>query len=479
MGGLGLDFFAFYSRARQAFGLVFMAMLVMSLALSNLGCAMSIAKRYPRATIFKVCVHSPGTTLDATHWIYTDDGVVSNVQEELFDEAARHYGKIFEFNARAPSTSVLWLPTPHDELKCSAGVLPSREEIEKAARSSLVMSAEARAELVDLVEKTCDSARKAGLNPQLVGQNVGPAPPILGRGNPAFVKRVQRLLGIEPIPELEPAKPPRSDPPVRMLDDPATETVRGLASGVTIGMVPFGAVGSQVLIEGDVLPSGTPDARKGKAIGEIAVGMGQIVVGCTGTVVGGGATLTGGGAGVGIPVVVVSAPMALNGVITACNGLRSCVIELWRADESQAPTVTTPPPAAGMRPREAPPPPPTAKAPPAGKTATNAADSAAKRAAPSGQLHHGISERVFEALEKRAKLKGVFKLRDPQFTARAATLEDHNGYQKWHVELDRQIVNYINETPDLDPKKFASWLYKRYSEPDLLKRFPGGLGANK
>jgi hypothetical protein len=101
------------------------------------------------------------------------------------------------------------------------------------------------------------------------------------------------------------------------------------------------------------------------------------------------------------------------------------------------------------------------------------------RVRPSGQLHHGISEAVHKALEKHEKLKGVFKLRDPQFTARAATPKDHNGYQRWHKDLDEEVVRYINGTRDLDPKKFAAWLYKRYKQPDLAERFPGGLGTNK
>jgi hypothetical protein len=84
-----------------------------------------------------------------------------------------------------------------------------------------------------------------------------------------------------------------------------------------------------------------------------------------------------------------------------------------------------------------------------------------------------------KALEKHDKLKGVFKFRDSRFTARAATLKDHNGYQDWHVKLDEEVAKFIEKTKDLDPKKFESWLGKRYRQPDLAKRFPGGLGANK
>lgn len=138
-----------------------------------------------------------------------------------------------------------------------------------------------------------------------------------------------------------------------------------------------------------------------------------------------------------------------------------------------------PSPPAGV----APPPPPAVKppaaAPAAANTATSGLGAAATRAVPNGQLHHGISDAVHKALERHEKLKGLYKLRDPRFTARAATLEDHNGYQKWHQNLDDEVVEYIEKTPGLDPKKFESWLGKRYRKSDLAERFPGGLGENK
>lgn len=126
---------------------------------------------------------------------------------------------------------------------------------------------------------------------------------------------------------------------------------------------------------------------------------------------------------------------------------------------------------------------PTPAETPPSTVGTNAAPSVAKTIAgatePNGQLHHAISERVFAAIQKNDKLKGSFKLRDSQFTARAANLEAHNGYQKWHEELDKEIVAKIEAKEFLSAKDFAVWLYKRYKQPDLVKRFPNGLGANQ
>ncbi len=143
-----------------------------------------------------------------------------------------------------------------------------------------------------------------------------------------------------------------------------------------------------------------------------------------------------------------------------------------------APRNPTPAPATEAPAPAAPPaaPPQVAKAPP---TAGNATTAAATQATPTGQMHHAISKRVYDALQERPLLKGHFKERDPQFTARAATAEDHKGYQKWHIDLDKEVVQFIEETENLDPKKFAAWLQKRYRQPDLKKRFPEGLGSEK
>lgn len=116
---------------------------------------------------------------------------------------------------------------------------------------------------------------------------------------------------------------------------------------------------------------------------------------------------------------------------------------------------------------------------PKGKTGFFSIISRALQKAPAvkleGQLHHVISKKVYMALEKHHTLKGLYKLRDPRFTARAATLEDHRGYQTWHRKLDNDIADVLNKNKYMTRKEFEAWLHKRYSKPDLARRFPAGI----
>jgi len=96
-----------------------------------------------------------------------------------------------------------------------------------------------------------------------------------------------------------------------------------------------------------------------------------------------------------------------------------------------------------------------------------------------GQLHHAISKAVFDALDQQPTLKGVYKLRDSRFTTRAAKPGDHVGYQRWHRDLDREIVELLFKHPNWTPKQFEAWLVRRYKKPDLARRFPDGLRSPK
>ncbi|NMC34790.1 MAG: hypothetical protein GYA36_20395, partial [Veillonellaceae bacterium] len=113
-----------------------------------------------------------------------------------------------------------------------------------------------------------------------------------------------------------------------------------------------------------------------------------------------------------------------------------------------------------------------------GKLARYAAkygDLAARRAAATGQIHHPISKAVFKALERHPILKGHYRPRDPRFTTQAIDKAAHKGYQRWHRVLDDEVAMWVNEHQDATPKQFESWLRWRYSQPDLLERFPNGF----
>ncbi len=93
-----------------------------------------------------------------------------------------------------------------------------------------------------------------------------------------------------------------------------------------------------------------------------------------------------------------------------------------------------------------------------------------------GQVHHVISAGVHRALERHPILRGQYQSRDSRFTTRAANKEAHNGYQKWHRQLDREVESWIKDpvNKSTTPQQFEGWLRWRYSQPDLLERFPDG-----
>ncbi|MFL5245942.1 MAG: polymorphic toxin-type HINT domain-containing protein [Gemmataceae bacterium] len=92
-----------------------------------------------------------------------------------------------------------------------------------------------------------------------------------------------------------------------------------------------------------------------------------------------------------------------------------------------------------------------------------------------GQLHHVISKKIWRALDKHAILKGLFKVRDPRFVTRAISAIAHKGYQKWHRDLDRRIVEWLERFVAASEEEFMQFLKTLYNDPDLLWRFPKGF----
>ena len=91
---------------------------------------------------------------------------------------------------------------------------------------------------------------------------------------------------------------------------------------MSLGLVPFGGVGQQLLDAGGVLPHGTPEARRGLAVGLIVGGVISLVGGLTGEVAGGIATVTGIGDAVGVPAIAVSTTLVVGGVGNIAAGIR-------------------------------------------------------------------------------------------------------------------------------------------------------------
>ena len=91
-----------------------------------------------------------------------------------------------------------------------------------------------------------------------------------------------------------------------------------------------------------------------------------------------------------------------------------------------------------------------------------------------GQNHHIISRPIAKALKGHPILKGLYKARDPRFVAQAKDEESHCGYQRWHREVDDEVVAWLRKTEDATPKQFEAYLREIYSRPDMRARFPNG-----
>ena len=104
--------------------------------------------------------------------------------------------------------------------------------------------------------------------------------------------------------------------------NPWVQLAGGFLGGVALGVVPFAGVGQQGLDAAKVLPHGTPEARRGNAVGQIFGGMIAIVGGVGGEVVGGVESATGIGAAVGVPTIVVSTGLLVGGVGNVAAGIR-------------------------------------------------------------------------------------------------------------------------------------------------------------
>ena len=92
-----------------------------------------------------------------------------------------------------------------------------------------------------------------------------------------------------------------------------------------------------------------------------------------------------------------------------------------------------------------------------------------------GQMHHAISRRVFDALEDHPVLKGHYTARDPRFVTQARDLTSHRGYDSFHRQLDDEVSAWTRNNPGATPRQFENYLHNVYQRSDVLARFPNGL----
>jgi hypothetical protein len=106
-----------------------------------------------------------------------------------------------------------------------------------------------------------------------------------------------------------------------------------------------------------------------------------------------------------------------------------------------------------------------------------AADAAKAVDALTGQIHHIISAKVHRALQDHKTLSDAYRRRDPRLVTQAADKAAHFGYQKWHRDLDAEVVRWLRDTVNENAtvEDFEAWLRWRYSQPDLAARFPDGF----
>lgn len=94
---------------------------------------------------------------------------------------------------------------------------------------------------------------------------------------------------------------------------------------------------------------------------------------------------------------------------------------------------------------------------------------------PTGQQHHVISRPIAEELNRHATLKGLYQPRDPRFVTQAVDKAAHNGYQHWHRQVDKEVVNWLRDYPTATPQQFEAFLRSVYSRPEMMVRFPNGF----
>jgi hypothetical protein len=92
-----------------------------------------------------------------------------------------------------------------------------------------------------------------------------------------------------------------------------------------------------------------------------------------------------------------------------------------------------------------------------------------------GQEHHIISRPIAAELERHETLSGIYQPRDPRFVSRAVDEKAHCGYQEWHREVDREVIEWLQLRKKATPEQFEAFLREIYNRPAMRARFPNGF----
>jgi hypothetical protein len=92
-----------------------------------------------------------------------------------------------------------------------------------------------------------------------------------------------------------------------------------------------------------------------------------------------------------------------------------------------------------------------------------------------GQEHHVISRPIARELEKHENLRGLYQPRDERFVAKAKDMEAHCGYQRWHRDVDQEVIGWLQRYRNATREEFEAFLRMIYSRSGLRERFPRGF----
>lgn len=92
-----------------------------------------------------------------------------------------------------------------------------------------------------------------------------------------------------------------------------------------------------------------------------------------------------------------------------------------------------------------------------------------------GQQHHVISRPIAKELERHRTLRGLYKPRDPRFVAQAKDEEAHCGYQRWHRDVDEEVIAWLESRENATPQQFEKFLREIYNRAAMRERFPHGF----
>jgi hypothetical protein len=91
------------------------------------------------------------------------------------------------------------------------------------------------------------------------------------------------------------------------------------------------------------------------------------------------------------------------------------------------------------------------------------------------QIHHALSKKIQDALDMHPTLSGTFNREDDLLKFVASSDEAHRGYQTWHRQYDRQVVEWLLRNPGATRADFLNYLIGVYSREDMARRFPDAV----